>query len=303
MSLSDRSATKRGSKLITVGIPVRNEADNIVALIRSVVDSSAHNNISEIIIFDDASTDQTVAKIKSIKDETPLPITIYESGVNVGKAEGLNYLFKKASSRYLLTIDSDVILGNHDIKNALIEVSDSSASLATGWSKYTYSKPSLVKAVFDFSLLLLRELGRSKHFYLCWGGFMMFEKKFYKNISLPKQIHRIDGYLYLLCISKKFTYFPLQNVTVSDEKNFDDISIAKYFSIQKRSNSFPTAFKTFDRKLIDNEISLTLIEKVNALTTCILKHPIKGLCYVVLKTCGLFFNLKVNNDSFGLWRK
>ncbi len=92
-------------------IPVHNSQENILKLISSL--KKLKEKPSEIIIVDDASTDKTNYLIKKIEG-----ITLITLKDNLGASSARNLGAKKATSEWLLFIDSDCILPPMSIKYA-----------------------------------------------------------------------------------------------------------------------------------------------------------------------------------------
>jgi glycosyltransferase involved in cell wall biosynthesis len=103
-SMHDRDGlrTGRGYPLITVGIPTYNRA----ALVKSCVESvfaQTYPNI-EVMVSDNASTDDTLAVLKSIKDER---LRILTSVENVGAIENFSRCIREARGDYLVLLSDD----------------------------------------------------------------------------------------------------------------------------------------------------------------------------------------------------
>ena len=104
VSLSERS--------VTVLIPVRNEAENIVELIDSLTKQS-HLSSLEIIFIDDSSTDSTNKLLKTaVSEGAPIKIVIAPVLPNgwLGKPWALQQGYLIARSEIIVTLDADVRL-------------------------------------------------------------------------------------------------------------------------------------------------------------------------------------------------
>ncbi len=92
-------------KSISVLIAARNEADNIVSCIRSILDCDYPNHLLELIVVDDHSTDSTAEKINSINN----PIVRYfklEENLT-GKKKALSLAISKSNGEILAMTDAD----------------------------------------------------------------------------------------------------------------------------------------------------------------------------------------------------
>jgi dolichol-phosphate mannosyltransferase len=68
--MRDTGERAAGSAILSIVIPVRNEADNVAPLAREICDVLAGADF-EIIFVDDASTDRTVRNIHAARRQMP----------------------------------------------------------------------------------------------------------------------------------------------------------------------------------------------------------------------------------------
>lgn len=89
--------------LVTVGIPVYNMSDSIVAAVNSCINQS-YKNI-EILIVDDGSTDDSIEKLRNeIKDNR---IRIHLREKNGGVSQAMRTIVDEAKGEYLCFLDAD----------------------------------------------------------------------------------------------------------------------------------------------------------------------------------------------------
>lgn len=90
---------------VTVVMPSFNRS----ALIRRALDSVRKQNVMphEILVVDDASTDDTVAQVEAWRDETGFPVRIERLAKNGGVAAARNRAMELATTRYVSFLDSD----------------------------------------------------------------------------------------------------------------------------------------------------------------------------------------------------
>ncbi|QMT61743.1 glycosyltransferase family 2 protein [Legionella sp. PC997] len=98
---------------ISVIVPAHNEESNIVKSIQSVFNQDYAGRF-EVIVIDNASTDNTLALLKELKMEN---LTVLEE-LTKGKSHALNTGIAKAKYDHVLTLDADTCL----MKNALTEI-------------------------------------------------------------------------------------------------------------------------------------------------------------------------------------
>lgn len=90
--------------LVSVIIPAYNTEKYIDCCLRSVVNQTYLN--LEIIVINDASTDNTLSKIQSFA-QVDGRIQIIDNAVNLGNGNGRNTAIKAATGKYVIFVDSD----------------------------------------------------------------------------------------------------------------------------------------------------------------------------------------------------
>lgn len=109
-------------ELIVICIPVFNEADNIIKLIKNLNSFINTNNFSdiykfEVIFYDDGSTDKTSTIIEENSN-----FTVFSSKTNRGLGYAIDFLFKEAyklNPRGLIKLDGDNQMIVKDIETFL----------------------------------------------------------------------------------------------------------------------------------------------------------------------------------------
>ncbi|MGM0409774.1 MAG: glycosyltransferase family 2 protein [Bacillota bacterium] len=92
------------SKKASILIPVYNEEDSVIRTLKSLNFSW----IKEIIIINDASTDNTEKIIKEYINTCNKLITLYNFKRNKGKGQAIEYAFKKSIGEIIITVDADL---------------------------------------------------------------------------------------------------------------------------------------------------------------------------------------------------
>jgi glycosyltransferase involved in cell wall biosynthesis len=90
------------SPSLTVVVPCYNEEETIKQLITRVLEQDA---VREVIIVNDASTDNSRKLIKELKDQR---IVFLENSINLGKGASVKKGFQIATSEYVLIQDADL---------------------------------------------------------------------------------------------------------------------------------------------------------------------------------------------------
>lgn len=100
---------------VSVLIPNFNYGKYIKQCIQSVINSDFDHAKLEIVIVDDASTDNSLEIIQEIKTTSKLSIRVIRNNMNVGLARTRNEGIKNAKGDYLFFLDSDNYIGTHCI--------------------------------------------------------------------------------------------------------------------------------------------------------------------------------------------
>ena len=98
--------------LVTIGIPTFNRADSYLKdALKSAV-SQSYSNI-EVIVSDNASTDNTETLVKSFNDPR---IRYFKQSKNIGGLNNANFCVEKAGGDYFLLLHDDDLIDNDFIK-------------------------------------------------------------------------------------------------------------------------------------------------------------------------------------------
>jgi len=100
--LKNKSQNIEFKPLVSIIMPVYNRADIVLNAVGTVLNQTYEN--LELIIVDDASTDDTVDVLKSISDER---VNVICSKINGGSSAARNIGLSKANGDYILYLDSD----------------------------------------------------------------------------------------------------------------------------------------------------------------------------------------------------
>ena len=93
--------------MISVVIPVLNESENISNLVSEIRAAARTSPISEIVIVDDASTDNTIDIVKSLRDNALPMIKIIGHDVRGGQSAALRTGIRHAAYTLVVTMDGD----------------------------------------------------------------------------------------------------------------------------------------------------------------------------------------------------
>ena len=101
------------STIISVIIPARNEEENITACLESVINQSYPQNLFEIIVVDDFSTDRTAEIVSLYADKNVSPISLKDftkEELNSYKKKAIEVAIAKAKGELIVTTDADCIV-------------------------------------------------------------------------------------------------------------------------------------------------------------------------------------------------
>lgn len=134
---------------ISVCIANYNGADVLQDCLHSVYSQRGNFNF-EVLLHDDASTDGSLALIRS---EFP-DVHVIESHQNVGYCISNNRMAEAARGRYLLLLNNDAVLRPGSLQAMLCEACNSSTPVVIGLPQYTLHDGSLIDRGYEFDLFM-----------------------------------------------------------------------------------------------------------------------------------------------------
>ena len=112
-----QSKISQPQTLISVIIPARNEENNIAACLQSIINQSYPENLFEMIVVDDFSTDNTqkIVSLFSAKNVTIIFLKDFaeEGKLNSYKKKAIEIGISKAKGDLIVTTDADCIVPKH----------------------------------------------------------------------------------------------------------------------------------------------------------------------------------------------
>jgi len=129
-------------KKLTVIIPFYNESDTLEKVIQNVVDTELIGEIEkEIILIDDASTDDSCDKAKKIiRSHSGSAVTLLEQQKNQGKGACVKLGIEYATGDYLIIQDADLEYDPEEYNKLLVPVLKDLADVVYG-SRFSGSEP------------------------------------------------------------------------------------------------------------------------------------------------------------------
>ena len=142
---------------LTIGVPTFNGAFNFNDLFHSVALLGLHSSEYEILVVDNASTDDTGQVIAALSKTVP-NLRFYRNEHNVGRTENWNKVIELAKGDYLILMNVNDRFNKFDIRTYLKyldenpEVSLVMSDIINRYPHVTYAYPAWKESgVFDFS--------------------------------------------------------------------------------------------------------------------------------------------------------
>jgi dolichol-phosphate mannosyltransferase len=104
--MHETEAHADASRILSIVIPVRDEADNVAPLAREIVEVLADVRPFEIIFVDDASTDRTVRNIQTTRASVP-QIRLLRHCRGCGQSIAVQTGVRAARGEWIVTLDGD----------------------------------------------------------------------------------------------------------------------------------------------------------------------------------------------------
>ena len=116
--------------MISIIVPVYNSAASIAELVVKLV-NAMHSTNAEIILVDDASTDDSLQKIREMQSKFPT-VFYYRHERNMGQSAALATGFLHSKGEFIVTIDDDLQYDPQDIIQLLSVAQATDAAVVYG---------------------------------------------------------------------------------------------------------------------------------------------------------------------------
>ena len=150
---------------VTVLVPAFNEEKLILSKLKNVKEVSYPKDRMEVILIDDASTDQTLARAEEFVRENPeLQVKVLHHAKRQGKAKGLNAALNACSNGIVVVTDADTFWPTDILCKALPYLSDPTIGAISGLGQAKNPEQSWVtNAEANYmSMMSIWRLGESK---------------------------------------------------------------------------------------------------------------------------------------------
>jgi dolichol-phosphate mannosyltransferase len=173
--------------MLSVIIPVLDEAENLPRLYRELADVAATEGYAlQIIFVDDGSTDGSWAAIERIAAEDSRVLGI-RFRRNFGKAAALSAGFNAAEGDRIVTLDGDLQDDPAEIPRLLAKLDDG-FDVVSGWKQVRHDPRNKVIASRVFNWLVSKLTGVVLHDHNC--GLKCFRREAMLEVRLYGELHR-----------------------------------------------------------------------------------------------------------------
>lgn len=128
-------------KLLSVIVPAYNEESTVYQILKQIVESKTEGVKKEIIFIDDFSTDQTLKKVESFRNDFPeVVMKIIRFNKNSGKGSAIHKGIEEAEGDFILIQDADLEYDPGDYEKLLQPILENKADVVYG-SRFQGSAP------------------------------------------------------------------------------------------------------------------------------------------------------------------
>lgn len=173
--------------MLSVVIPVLNEAESLEALCRELSEVAASEGYDlDIVFIDDGSTDGSWDVIAGLAESDPRV-----SGIrfrrNFGKAAALSAGFEQARGKLVMTLDADLQDDPREIPRFLAEM-EKNLDVVSGWKKVRHDPWHKVLPSRVFNWMVSRLTGVWLHDHNC--GMKCYRREIFEEVRLYGELHR-----------------------------------------------------------------------------------------------------------------
>lgn len=174
------------SVLLSIIIPTHNSQNTINNLLLSI-HTSQFNNFKdiEVLVVDDGSRDNTRNLVRKLVEKLKFKLVLHPLRKNLGPAKARNYGVKKTKGKYVLFLDSDVILAKSTLRYAYQLTKDKKIKAFTGIWHYQQKTNKFFpnfKAMRDWVYWFI-EREKYARYYLFSTRIAGIEKKLFQTIG------------------------------------------------------------------------------------------------------------------------
>lgn len=270
---------KKKLTTITIGIPALNESANIKRLLVELLSLDFSSfTLSQILVVDDGSTDDTVQKIKEVKSRL---IRVLRHKTRAGIVKTQNDIIAHVKSDILVMLDADVLPKNKTlIQNIVRPIIENKADLVGGSVESLPGRGIIERALSrssQFKNAVYESINSQDNVYLCHGRVRAMSKNFYFDFRWIENVPE-DAYSYLVSKKKKRKFVYAKDAVVVFRS---PTTIAEHAKQRVRFlDSKNVLGAKFSRKQLAREYALPTQLVMSIFFLYLLRYPSEMLTYV-----------------------
>lgn len=204
---------------VAVGVAAYNSERNIGLLLNAILmQNETSFNLSQIIVYSDASKDHTVAEAKKI---TGKKIKVIAAHKNNGFAYVVKYLLKSTNTDITVILNDDIKIFDKNFLNKIVSefTKDKKVGLVSANQQLIPGNTFIEKSVrtsFNAYEKLRNSINNGNNVYNCDGKVLAFSKKFIVSMKLPSSqaMGNVDNFMYFYCLSKGYKFRSAKDAVV-----------------------------------------------------------------------------------------
>ena len=168
---------------ISVIIAARNEEKNIKKCIESIVSCDYPSHLLQIIVINDASTDDTLREIKSIRSGV---VTLLNTEQNEGKKAALELGIRSSTGQLIITTDADCEVQKNWLLSIVSFYKKSKATLIAAPIQYSISKSIIQRFQYIDGINNMAVTANGitkKSYFMANGANLAFEKALFLELN------------------------------------------------------------------------------------------------------------------------
>jgi glycosyltransferase involved in cell wall biosynthesis len=125
---------KSASPMVSVVVPIYNEEDNVIPLLKELVQvGESLQRPYELILVDDGSSDNTLNLLHQLVQELPDTLRVVSLRRNYGQTAAMAAGFEVARGEITVTLDGDLQNDPHDIPALITHLLEHNLDMVVGW--------------------------------------------------------------------------------------------------------------------------------------------------------------------------
>lgn len=194
---NDNSNCSKSKYTVSILTASLNEVDNIEIWLNNILHlfkEKKINDVQEIIIVDDGSTDGTIEKIKDLKEKFPLPISLIQRNKKMGTVNAQIIGSTQSKSDYVLIMDCDLQHPIEQIPLMLSHLNDDidaviGSRYITGGNNDRSLYRGLISRVATFIAHLI--IPRSRRINDPLSGYFVIKRKLISNLTPHENLYKL----------------------------------------------------------------------------------------------------------------